>query len=329
MLSNDNSHKKLNIIFAGTPEFAAEILKSLLNLKPNQYNLTAVYTQPDRPSGRGRKITASAVKQVALDSLDSTDFKITIEQPENFKNPDIVTKLKTYKPDLLIVVAYGIILPQAVLDIPKYGCINIHASLLPRWRGAAPIQRAILAGDKETGITIQQMELGLDTGPVINETRCEISNTDTTVSLTDKLLKLAINILPNCIESIINNNTKPVIQDNNLATYAHKLAKSEGVINWSDTAENIDRKIRALNPWPSATSSIDNNIFKILEAKIIYTSNNNLAPGSIIFENNRLVIQTGNNQIEIIKLQFSGGRPVGIKDLLNSSFKDVFLKTNF
>lgn len=325
--------KKLNVVFAGTPDFAAQILKSILNT----YHISAVYTQPDRESGRGRKVTPSEVKQVTLnhnanlstsanyiEAIESIET-IKIEQPINFKDPDSIKKLQQYHPDLIIVVAYGIILPQAVLDIPKYGCINIHASKLPRWRGAAPIQRAIMAGDHETGISIQQMERGLDTGPVICESTCTIEETDNTPLLTAKLLKLAIELLPVCLEKIIHHNIHPKIQDNSLATYAHKLSKEESSIDWTQSAQIIHQKIRGLYPWPSATSSINNNIFKLIEAKVINHQNNELSPGSIIVENKRIIVQTGQYQLELLKLQFSGSKPVTAQDILNGKLKELFL----
>jgi methionyl-tRNA formyltransferase len=258
--------KKLNILFAGTPEFAAKILEDLLINFDNQFNLTAVYTQPDREAGRGRKLTPSAVKQLVLDKLINIPLNIPIEQPLDFKDPNTIEKLRSYQPDLIIVVAYGLILPQALLDIPTYGCINIHASLLPRWRGAAPIQRAILAGDVETGVCIQQMERGLDTGPVISSAKSLIDNNETTESLTNKLLQLAISLLNKYLKNLLLSHINPaqysfqqaIPQDHSYATYAHKLTKAESIIDWTQSAELIYRKIRALNPWPSVTTNLNN-----------------------------------------------------------------------
>ncbi len=323
-------NNKLQIVFAGTPDFAAQILKSILNT----YHISAVYTQPDRESGRGRKVTPSEVKQVTLNHnatlSTSANYieaieSIKIEQPINFKDPDSIKKLQQYHPDLIIVVAYGIILPQAVLDIPKYGCINIHASKLPRWRGAAPIQRAIMAGDHETGISIQQMERGLDTGPILCESTCTIEETDNTPLLTAKLLKQAIELLPVCLEKIIYHNIHPKIQDNSLATYAHKLSKEESSIDWTQSAQIIHQKIRGLYPWPSATSSINNTIFKIIEAKVLNQHHNKLNPGTIIIENKKIIIQTSRGQLELLKLQFSGSKPVTAQDILNGTLKELFL----
>lgn len=326
------SNNKLNIVFAGTSEFAASILSSLL-ASPN-YNSTfiisAIYTQPDRESGRGRKITPSAVKQIILDYNNAHPSSvINIEQPVDFKNQTDIDKLDSYSPDLMIVVAYGLILPQAVLDIAKYECVNIHASLLPRWRGAAPIQRAIIAGDKKTGIAIQKMERKLDSGPIILSAECGITDTDTTLSLTQKLLdlaKLLVNQLVDNYKTLLNNNYQQ--QDHSLANYAHKLDKAESPVDWQQSAEIIHRKIRGLNPWPSVTScgDVDNTVvaFKILNAHVI-NNNANINPGTVLNSHNKnIIIQTGHNQLEITKLQFSGGNPISAQDALNGKYKALF-----
>lgn len=329
---------KLNIIFAGTPEFSAEILKSLY--KNKKINITAVYTQPDRPSGRGKKITGTAVKQLVLENNNILNINIPVEQPDNFKksNPNrenYISKLNDYKPDLIIVAAYGLILPKAILDIPKYGCINIHTSLLPRWRGAAPIQRSILAGDTETGVSIQQMDIGLDTGDVIDFATCEITDQDTTISLTKKLLELSINLLQTVINNIISNEINYTKQNNSLVTYAEKLNKAEAIIDFNSNAEFIHRQIRAFNPWPGAKIKLDNNDFiKLYTSEVVLDDNNNQSQtkpniGTITESNrNGISIQCANNKIKLLQLQFSGGKIISAQDALNGKFKELLLEGN-
>jgi methionyl-tRNA formyltransferase len=318
-------NQKLNIIFAGTPDFAANILQDLLSYP--EYNISAIYTQPDRPAGRGMKLSHSAVKKLIIES----NVNIPIEQPDNFKlsNPEYnhyISQLAAYNPDLLIVVAYGLILPKSILEIPKYGCINIHASLLPRWRGAAPIQRAILAGDIESGIAIQQMDTGLDTGDIIAEAKCNIINTDTALTLSDKLLKLAKPLLQKVLQNFSNNDIPYIKQDNSLATYAHKLEKSESFLDLHDDAIILDRKIRAFNPWPGTQINLKNNItLKIWDAEIIKQQGTLHKPGTVITaDRSGIVIQCGKNQLKIKKLQFSGSKVISAQDALNCKYKDLF-----
>lgn len=233
------ANKALRIVFAGTPDFAAAHLQTLLD---NQHHVLAVYTQPDRPAGRGKKIAASEVKQLA--ALHS----LPIYQPLNLKSIEAQTQLAALAPDLLIVVAYGLLLPQAVLDIPRLGCINVHASLLPRWRGAAPIQRALEAGDAETGVSIMQMEAGLDTGPVLTQQRCQILPNDTGGSLHDRLAVIGANALLGVLDNL--DNARPEAQNHPLATYAHKLSKEEARLDFSRSAFDLALQISAFNPFP-------------------------------------------------------------------------------
>ncbi len=327
----------LNIVFAGTSDFAAKILNSLL-CSPNYnklFTLSAVYTQPDRESGRGRKIAPSPVKQVILDYNSANQHNIRIEQPVNFKNNADISQLQSYQPDLMIVVAYGLILPQSVLDIPKLECVNIHASLLPRWRGAAPIQRAILAGDVQTGITIQKMEQKLDTGPSILQASCNILDGDTTITLSEKLCDIAISLTNDLVTNYktLLSNKNYQKQDESLANYAHKLDKAEAEINWQDSAVNIHRKVRALNPWPSVTAigtlpDSQDTIFKIIDADVI-SAHSALQPGSVLNENNKhIIVQTADGQLEITKLQFSGGNIITARDALNGKYKSLFTHHN-
>ncbi len=233
----------LNIIFAGTPEFAAEHLKALLG---SRHKVIAVYSQPDRPAGRGKKLTASPVKEVAL------EHNIPVYQPLNFKSEEAKAELATLNADLMVVVAYGLILPKAVLDTPRLGCINVHASILPRWRGAAPIQRAIEAGDTETGVTIMQMDVGLDTGDMLIKAFCPILATDTGGILHDRLLTIGTPALIDALDQIQAGTTNPIKQDDALSNYAPKLNKEEAALNWQLSAIELERKVRAFNPFPVA-----------------------------------------------------------------------------
>jgi len=233
----------LKIIFAGTPEFSVAPLAALLE---SGHKVIAVYTQPDRPAGRGRKLTASPVKQLAL------EHSIPVFQPKNFREEADLLQLEELQADLMVVVAYGLLLPQRVLGAPRLGCINIHASLLPRWRGAAPIQRSILAGDSETGITIMEMEAGLDTGPMLLKKSCAIGSEDTGGSLHDRLSPLGAEALLEALPGIADGSLKAEVQDDTKAEYAAKLNKSEAVMDWQRSAQDLGRQVRAFNPWPVA-----------------------------------------------------------------------------
>lgn len=304
----------MRIIFAGTPDFAAETLKALLN---SEHEICAVYTQPDRPAGRGRKLTPSPVKQLAQ------EHDIPVEQPLNFKSEDSVATLAAYEADLMVVVAYGLLLPQNVLDTPKLGCINVHASLLPRWRGAAPIQRAILAGDKETGVGIMKMEAGLDTGPVLLEARCPIYNSDTAQILHDRLAELGANAL---LQSLIDieaklANAKP--QDDSQTTYASKLDKKEAAIDWQQAAEEILRQINAFNPWPVAQTSWRGDTMRIWLAELSDISKT-AEPGTVIQVSKQGIdIATGNGTLRITQLQVPGKRAMQVQDFLNANSIDI------
>lgn len=246
--------KPLKIVFAGTPFFSAQILANLI---ASQHQVIAVYTQPDRRSGRGKKLMVSSVKQQAM------DHNIDVYQPVNFSDLSTVQTLVDLKADLMVVVAYGILLPQQVLDIPKLGCINIHASILPRWRGAAPIERAVLEGDKISGITIMQMDRGLDTGDILHIRKINIDESMTSGDLHDKLIPEGIEALTATLMAIGTGGLCPVKQDDSNASYAEKLHKSEGIIDWSLSAASINRKIRGLSPKPVAFSTLDNLIIRI------------------------------------------------------------------
>lgn len=249
----------LRIVFAGTPEFAAAHLKALLDT-PHQ--IVAVYTQPDRPAGRGQKLMPSPVKQLAAENA------IPVLQPPSLKDAAAQAELAALEPDLLVVVAYGLILPQAVLDIPRFGCINSHASLLPRWRGAAPIQRAVQAGDAESGVTVMQMEAGLDTGPMLLKVRTPITAEDTGGSLHDRLAELGPPAVIETIAGLASGTLMGEVQDDALANYAHKLNKDEARIDWSRPAIELERLIRAFNPWPICHSTLNEAPLKVLAGRI-------------------------------------------------------------
>lgn len=300
----------MRIIFAGTPDFAAESLKALLQ---TEHTVCAVYTQPDRPAGRGRKLTPSPVKQIALEN------DIPVEQPLNFKSEDSLATLDSYQADLMVVVAYGLLLPQAVLDTPRLGCINVHASLLPRWRGAAPIQRAILAGDTETGVGIMKMEAGLDTGPVLLEKRCPIHNDDTAQVLHDRLATLGAEALVSSLAEIENRLAQARPQDEAHKTYAHKLEKQEALIDWQHTAEQILRQVNAFNPWPVAQTQWQGDTMRIWQAQLADTSQSG-QPGEVLtVDKQGIDIACGSGALRITQLQVPGKRAMTVRDFLNAN----------
>lgn len=248
----------LKVIFAGTPDFAAKHLSALLE---SEHEVIAVYTQPDRPAGRGKKLTASPVKVLAEENA------IPVYQPQSLKAQDAQEELASLNADLMVVVAYGLILPTAVLNAPKLGCINVHGSILPKWRGAAPIQRSIWAGDAETGVTIMQMDEGLDTGDMLHIATLPITSEDTSATLYEKLAELG----PQALVKVVNEFDRytPTKQDDSQATYAKKLSKEEALINWADDAEQIERNIRAFNPWPVAWMQVEDQNVKVWSASVV------------------------------------------------------------
>jgi len=298
----------MRVVFAGTPKFSVPCLRVLL--VDNSVEVLAVYTQPDRPAG-GRKILQSPVKMLALEN------NINVFQPRSFSEPEEIERLQSFCLDLIVVTAYGIIFPQEVLDIPVYGCINIHASLLPRWRGAAPIQRAIEAGDTKTGMTLMQMDTGLDTGPILTKATVNIAKDDTGGTLHDRLSMLGGEVLAANIHSIANRLIHPIPQDESQACYAGKIEKSESFINWRDSAEVLERKIRALNPWPVATARLGDTILRLHEAKFIQDQSDADIGKVVKADREGIVIQTGHGWLSIQKLQKPGRKPMTAEAFIN------------
>lgn len=297
----------MRIIFAGTPEFAAQHLQALLDAGRE---IIAVYTQPDRPAGRGQKLMPSPVKQLAL------QHDIAVYQPQTLRDPAAQAELAALKPDLMVVVAYGLILPQVVLDTPRLGCINSHASLLPRWRGAAPIQRAIEAGDASSGVTVMQMEAGLDTGPMLLKVTTTITADDTGGSLHDRLAELGSRAVVEAVGKLAAGELKGEVQDDSLATYAHKLNKDEARLDWNRPAVELERLVRAFNPWPICHSTLNGEALKVHAAE---PGEGRGAPGTVLAaDKTGLTIACGDGALRLTRLQLPGGKPLAFADLYNS-----------
>jgi len=303
----------LKILFAGTPDFAAVALKALLD---SEHDIVAVYTQPDRPAGRGRKLTASPVKVLAEEN------SLTVVQPTSLKDADVQQELANWQADLMVVVAYGLILPDAVLRAPGLGCINIHASLLPKWRGAAPIQRAILAGDGQTGITIMQMDSGLDTGDMLLKITCPINPGDTAETLHDNLAKIGAQALLELLPNLSAGTLQPEPQDETQASYAKKLQKSEAELDWQQSAEQLARQVWGFNPWPVAFTRHNNENLRIWMAVPIATPINTVAtgkPGEIVAESrDGIDVQTGKGLLRVQQLQLPGGKALSAGQFINA-----------
>ncbi|MDX5150971.1 MAG: methionyl-tRNA formyltransferase [Acidiferrobacterales bacterium] len=299
----------MNIVFAGTPEFAVSSLKAV---HESRHPVIAVFTQPDRPAGRGRKLQPSPVKEYAL------AHGLTVYQPDNFKNSDDVKQLATLQPDVMVVVAYGLILPQKVLEIPRLGCLNVHASLLPRWRGAAPIQRAIEAGDQTTGVTIMQMDAGLDTGAMLIKKETPIGEDDTAATLHDRLASMGASALLETLDELEQGTLTGEPQNSDHATYAKKLDKAEAEIDWNLPAEVLARKVRAFNPWPVANCRFNGKRLRILQAKAEATTNGETAVATICkVDDESIAVKTGEGCLHISRLQLEGGRPQTAREFLN------------
>jgi methionyl-tRNA formyltransferase len=299
----------LRIVFAGTPGFAVPCLRAAAE----RGEVVAVYTQPDRPAGRGRQLAPSPVKVEALAR------GLPVFQPENFKSAEAREALRALQPDLIVVVAYGLILPQSVLDIPRLGCWNVHASLLPRWRGAAPIQRAIEAGDTETGVCLMQMEKGLDTGPVLLSLATPISPEDTGGSLHDRLAALGAEVLADGLK-LVRAGMRPVPQPQPAegVTYAHKLDKAEARLDWSLPAEVLANRVRAFDPWPVAEAELAGERIRVHSARALDVDAGH-APGTILAAGrDGLDVACGQGALRLLRVQREGGRPVAMADYLNA-----------
>lgn len=301
----------LRIIFAGTPDFSVPCLQAL---RDAGHEVVAVYTQPDRPAGRGRKLSPGPVKEAAA------ALGLPIHQPPTLRDPEAIATLRDLGADLMVVVAYGLLLPQAVLDIPTLGCVNVHASVLPRWRGAAPIQRAILAGDRESGVTIMRMEAGLDTGPMYLIRRLTLDPRETGGSLHDKLSLLGAAALVEALPGIAAGSLAPEIQDDSQASYAHKLAKAEAEVDWSQPAVAIDRLIRAFDPWPVAQTQLDGASLRLWGCDLPDLKPPPSAePGQVIGASKAgIAVATGAGVLRLTRLQPPGKRPMSAAEFLNA-----------
>lgn len=299
----------LKIIYAGTPEFAAVALEALLN---SRHEVCAVYTQPDRPAGRGRKLTASAVKQLAQ------QHGIPVYQPENLKSPEEQARLAGFGTDVMVVAAYGLLLPAEVLAIPSMGCLNIHASLLPRWRGAAPIQRAIEAGDAQTGITIMQMDVGLDTGDMLHRVATPIGPTDNAQTLHDRLATLGAEALLHTLEALPEARAKAEKQDDSQACYAKKLSKAEATIDWQRPATELARLVAAFNPWPVAQTQLGEQVLRIWQAEALPPQGSTQAGQVIQAERQGIDVACGDGVLRLLRLQLPGGKPLSCAEFLNA-----------
>jgi len=304
----------LKIIFAGTPAFAVFALQALLY---SSHQVIAVYTQPDRPAGRGLKLTPSPVKKLAQAE------QIPVYQPNSLKDKTEQDFLASLEADIMVVAAYGLLLPEAVLKIPRYGCINIHPSLLPRWRGAAPIQRTIFSGDQLTGVTIMQMDVGLDTGPMLLQHQYSIVEDETSQSLHDKLAQIGADSLLETLDLIAKNKLKPQDQDNQLATYAAKISKAEALLDWHDDVLLLERKVRAFNPWPVAYTTWRGENLRIWMAKA-FLKNHQAIPGTILQANpTGIDIATGNGFLRLLQLQMPGGKILSSADFYHAKHREL------
>jgi len=298
----------LKIIFAGTPEFAAVHLRALID---SEHEVVAVYSQPDRPAGRGKKLQPSPVKQVAL------EHDITVCQPLNFKDASDVDALKAFDADVMVVVAYGLLLPKSVLDAPKFGCLNVHASLLPRWRGSAPIQRCIEAGDMVTGITIMQMDVGLDTGDMLSKVTTGINLDDTGGRLHDRLAEMGPDALLKTLADVESGSLNPEVQNDAAACYAHKLTKQEALLDWHQEAEVLARRVRAFNPFPMAYTLLGDERIRVHDAYAL-TKATQLAPGTIAnVSTEGIEVACHEGVLVLTRLQLAGKKPMAVADIIN------------
>jgi len=298
----------MKIIFAGTPDFAVPALQALLN---SEHEVLAVYTQPDRPAGRGRKLHIGPIKSLAL------SVNIPVFQPLNLQAEDDIAAMRSLDADLMVVVAYGLILSQTVLDIPKMGCINIHGSLLPRWRGAAPINRAIIAGDKQTGVTIMRVVKQLDAGDMLYKIACDIGEHETASELHDRMMLMGAEGLIKTLALIATDKLVPEAQDEALVTYAHKLAKHESELDWSRSAIDLERQVRGLNAWPVAQTQLEGKVMRVWRAEVV-DNPVSVVPSTILADSKHIDVATGDGVLRLLEIQMPGKKRVDVSAFLNA-----------
>jgi methionyl-tRNA formyltransferase len=299
----------LNIVFGGTPEFAVPALEALIAAG---HRVTAVYTQPDRPSGRGQRVSQSPIKAAAL------RHGLVLEQPSTLREPNAAARLAAYRPDVMVVVAYGLLLPQAILDVPRLGCINIHGSLLPRWRGAAPIHRALLAGDAVTGVSIMRMDAGLDTGPVLSMHETKIEARESENTLHDRLAMMGAQALVTTLDKYAASELAPQTQATTGVTYAHKIRKEEALLDWRRSATELDAQVRAFNPRPVAETRWRDQQLRIWEA-IPVLGDKNVVPGTVISADaSGIVVATGAGALSLLRVQQAGRKQMSASEFLNA-----------
>jgi len=315
-MSNQEESKKIKVIFMGTPEFSLAGMNSLINSK--NYEIIGVFTQADKKVGREQLITPPPVKRLALEN------KLPVFQPEKIK--DELDNIKNLKPDLIVVIAYGKIIPQSILDIPTYGCINIHASLLPKYRGAACLNAPVLNGDKETGVTIMKMEAGLDTGPILRQAIMKLNGNENLEIVHDTLSSLGAEILITTLNDFISGKIEPQVQEDANASYIKTLNKEDGKIDWNTSALDIERQIRAYNPWPGTYTNDGDKSIKILEVENNVLLSNNHKIGEAFIDNGRLVIQCGQDSLVILRLQAAGKKPMTSVEFLRGNKINGLLK---
>jgi methionyl-tRNA formyltransferase len=305
-----NMSQRLRIAFAGSPEFAAVSLRALL--ADGQHDIVAVYTQPDRPSGRGRTLNTSPVKQLAL------SHGVDVRQPVSLRDERVLEDLQALHLDLFIVVAYGLLLPEPVLTTPRLGCVNVHASLLPRWRGAAPIERAILAGDTRTGVTLMQIETALDSGPMLRQATCDIRDDDTAGTLHDRLARLGAETLVASLPALARGELTPQRQDDRLATYAAKIDRREAELDWKRPAIELARRVRAFNPRFGASTALAGEPVKVWEA-VVVPARGSRSPGEILYAGNGGIdVATADDALRLLRVQAPGRRIVSAAEFLNA-----------
>ncbi len=301
----------------GTPEFATEALRVLID---NDYNISAVFSQPDKPVGRKQILTPPLVKELAQKN------NLAVFQPKNLKGTETVEKIKKLNPDLIVVVAYGQIIPKGVLEIPKFGCINIHASLLPRWRGASPIAQAILAGDKKTGVTIMKIDDKLDHGPTLSQKKIEIQNNDNLETLSQKLSKLGAELLIKTLPNYLQCEMELHNQDESLVTYAPLINREDGKIDWTKSVEKIERQVRAFTPWPGSWTNLNNKRLKIIKASIFDKKEKNTNPGLISISDNKLITDCGQGKLNLDIVQLEGKKQMSSKEFIRGHSNILDLK---